>query len=273
MSTSQRTTAALSVAGLTFRVGAKTLVDHATFTVPAGRVIALVGPNGAGKSTLLRLIGGALPAADPTVAEVTLGDRRLLALPRRERARAVALLEQHATTEFTVTVEQVVGLGRIPFGRWWSADADADRIVAQAMARTGVAQWADRPLGTLSGGEQQRVQLARALAQQPRLLLLDEPTNHLDIAAQLDLFALLRELAEVEGISVVVALHDISAAAAHCDEAVVMDRGRIVMVGEVEASLDPELLQRVYGVRVDVLLHPRTGRPVITFSRADSPAG
>ena len=150
MSTSQRTTAALSVAGLTFRVGAKTLVDHATFTVPAGRVIALVGPNGAGKSTLLRLIGGALPTADPTVAEVTLGDRRLLALPRRERARAVALLEQHATTEFTVTVEQVVGLGRIPFGRWWSADADADRIVAQAMARTGVEQWADRPLGTLS---------------------------------------------------------------------------------------------------------------------------
>lgn len=256
----------LSVAGLTFSVGSKTLVDHAAFSVPAGRIIALVGPNGAGKSTLLRMVSGALPAQRPELAEVSMGGENLLRLTRRERARRIALVEQQASTEFAVTVEQVVALGRTPHRGWWAPESDGD-IVRAAMQQAGVAQWAGRLLGTLSGGEQQRVQLARALAQRPRLMLLDEPTNHLDVAAQLDMFALLRELADVDGLTILVALHDLSAAAAHCDEAVVLDAGRVVTAGPVDEALDPQVLEQIYGVRVDVLLHPRTQRPVIVFSR------
>jgi iron complex transport system ATP-binding protein len=256
----------LDVAGLTYSVRERTLVDHAAFSVTSGSVIALVGPNGAGKSTLLRMIGGALPPDRPTLAEVTLDGTNLLQLPRRERARRVALVEQQARTEFAVTVEQVVGLGRIPHGGWWTAESGGDTVRA-AMERAGVADWAARQFGTLSGGEQQRVQLARALAQQPRLLLLDEPTNHLDVAAQLDMFALLRDLAVGNGMTILVALHDLSAAAAHCDEAVVLESGSVAMVGPAETALAAQVLERIYGVRVDVLMHPRTQRPVIVFSR------
>lgn len=259
----------LSVAGLTFSVGRKTLVDHAAFAVPAGRLIALVGPNGAGKSTLLRMVSGAVSAERPDLAEVTLDGENLLQLSRRERARRIALVEQQASTEFAVTVEQVVSLGRTPHRGWWAPDSDGD-VVQAAMQQAGVAQWAGRLLGTLSGGEQQRVQLARALAQRPRLMLLDEPTNHLDVAAQLDMFALLRELADAEGMTILVALHDLSAAAAHCDEAVVLDAGRVVAAGPVAEALDPSVLEQIYGVRVNVLLHPRTRRPVIVFSRDSS---
>ena len=181
--------AGLVVAGVTVRAGTAVLVDEAGFTAPAGSLTALLGPNGAGKSTLLRAVAGIeRPAAGTVLFE---GDD-LLALPRRERARRLALVEQEAGTELPLTVRSVV-----------APRADAVRVAARrarsgcggaiedAMQTAGVAGFAEREFTTLSGGERQRVMLARVLAQQPRILLLDEPTNHLDIAAQLDVLDLL----------------------------------------------------------------------------------
>lgn len=256
----------LIVTGLTYQVADKTLVDNAAFTVPTGSVTALIGPNGAGKTTLLHLMAGILPADPAGPPQVNLAGRNILGLPRRERARAVALLEQQATTEFVVTVAQTVALGRIPHANWWGSDSGSTQQIVQAMEQSGVAQWADRQLHTLSGGEQQRVHLARALAQQSPLLLLDEPINHLDIAAQLDLFQLLHRLAAT-GMTIVVALHDLAAAAAHCDHAVVMDAGQVRAAGVSSVVLTPEILEEIYGVRVDILQHPATGARVLAFSR------
>src|SRR5690606_25292999 len=119
-----------------------------------------------------------------------------------------------------------------------------------------------------SGGERQRVHMARALAQEPALILLDEPTNHLDIAAQLGALRVLRTLAG-QGVTVLAALHDLTLAAQHCDHVVLLSGGRVVAAGDVRDVLVPDVVDPVYGVRTDVLTHPRTGRPVLTFSPRD----
>ncbi|WP_104107795.1 ATP-binding cassette domain-containing protein [Nocardioides sp. 616] len=268
----------LRVRGLSRVAGGTVLVEDASFQVPSGGVVALVGPNGAGKSSLLRLIAGTaspdrLPDATPArrraergQASVVLDGVDLLALRRRDRARQVAVVEQDARAEFALTVRQVVALGRIPHESSWAVAPTESGEVDAALARAGLQGMADRSLATLSGGEQQRVQLARALAQQPRLLLLDEPTNHLDIRAQLDTLALLREIAGT-GITVLAALHDLNLAAAHCDHVVVLAGGRVRAVGEVGEVLVPALIEETYGVAADVVAHPRTGRPLIAFSR------
>src|SRR5699024_6748852 len=171
-----------------------------------------------------------------------------------------------AHSEFALTVRQSVQLGRIPFQSMWSGLGDHDqRVVEDALTRARAAEFADRPYSTLSGGEQQRVHLARALAQEPRLMLLDEPTNHLDVQAQLRTLSLLRSLTS-SGVTVLAALHDLNLAVSFCDHVIVMKDGRVHTVGMVDDVVTSGLVADVYGVSADVLEHPRTGRPLIAFS-------
>jgi iron complex transport system ATP-binding protein len=254
----------LEVSGVTVRVGATTLVDDAGFTAPSGAVTALLGPNGAGKSTLLRAISG---VERPASGTVTFDGTDLLALPRRERARRLALVEQESSTELPVTVLDVVGLGRAPHesvlgGR----DPDAAAAIHEALERAGVAGFATREFSSLSGGERQRVMLARVLAQRPRILMLDEPTNHLDVSAQLEVLELLGELAR-EGTTVVAALHDLTLAAAHADAVVVLAHGRVVASGPTAKTLTPKLVHDVYGVRAKWIENPLTGGRLLVVAR------
>ncbi len=256
-------TAALEVVGISTEIGGRLLLDDVSFAVPTGGVTALVGPNGAGKSTLLRAVSGTGPR---TGGEVRLAGRNLLTMGRRDRARTVALVEQEVRSEFALTARQAVELGRTPHQSVWSlGSADDEQVVAAALERADATAFTHRQLGTLSGGEQQRIQLARALAQQPELLLLDEPTNHLDVRAQLHTLALLRDLA-ADGTTVLAALHDLNLAAAFCDHVVVLADGLVRAVGPVADVLTPDLIATTYGVTADVLTHPRTGRPLIAFS-------
>jgi iron complex transport system ATP-binding protein len=273
MDAEDREVTGLGVAGVTIRVRATTLVDGVGFTAPAGAVTALLGPNGAGKSTLLRAIAG---VERPASGSVRFEGDDLLALPRRERARRVAFVEQESSTELPLTVREVVGLGRTPFeaafggafaGAFGGRDPDAVRLVDEAMATARVQGFADRELPSLSGGERQRVMLARALAQQPRLLLLDEPTNHLDVGAQLDVLATLQQLA-ASGTTVVAALHDLTSAAAHADTVVVLSHGRVVAAGPTAETLTPELVRTVYGIEARWMTNPLTGRPLLAVARA-----
>jgi iron complex transport system ATP-binding protein len=243
--------------------GGTTLVDGVDCTAPPGSVSALVGPNGAGKSTLLRALAA---VHAPQEGEVSFDGTDLLAAPRRERARLVAFVEQDAATDTAMTVESVVGLGRLPHQSLWREEtADSAGIVAAALETVELGGFAKREFASLSGGERQRVMLARALAQQPRLLLLDEPTNHLDIGAQLDVLGLLSRLA-AEGTTVLAALHDLGLAASYADHVVVLRAGRVVAAGPTVSTLTPELIREVYGVEATVLHNPATGRPVLAFS-------
>ncbi|ARU52756.1 iron ABC transporter ATP-binding protein [Cellulosimicrobium cellulans] len=261
-----RSPGGLDAARVSWSVDGRLILDGVDCTAPTGAVSGLLGPNGSGKSTLLRVLAGVRAPGPDDAAHVRFGGADLLAMPRRRRARVLALVEQDATTDLPLSVLDAVLLGRIPHRSLLAGDSAHDREVASAaLARAGVAAFAEREVATLSGGERQRVHLARALAQEPALLLLDEPTNHLDIAAQLDTMRVLRDLAD-DGVTVLAALHDLNLAAQTCDHVVVLADGRVVAAGDVREVLVPEVLDPVYGVRCEVLTHPRTGRPVLTFA-------
>ena len=258
----------LAVDNLAVVRGGSPILSGVCFEAPAGAVTGLIGPNGAGKSTLLMALLGLVPAA----GTARFDGHDLGRMPRRERARIAAYVEQSASTEERLTVRDVAALGRIPFQSAFAAGPapQDDAIVADALAQTGMTGFADRRFDTLSGGEQQRVQIARALAQQPRLLLLDEPSSHLDIRAQLQLLALLRRRAAT-GVTIMLAVHDLNLAARSCDHLVALQGGRVVAQGPPARVLTPALLLSVYGVHARLLPEGGGGRFLIVYDGAAEP--
>jgi iron complex transport system ATP-binding protein len=257
----------LTVQHASVRIGGATLLDDVSFAAPAGSLTGLIGPNGAGKSTLMRT---ALGLVQLSAGSIAFDGTDLPAMPRRARAQMAAFVEQSGIAEARLSAREVVLLGRIPFQSvWQSAPSPADdTAVDEALVAVGMTSFATRAYDTLSGGEQQRLQIARALAQEPRLLILDEPTNHLDVHAQLAVLNLLRRQAQA-GVTVLLALHDLNLAAAFCDQLVMLDRGRLVADGTPETVLTPALLRSVYKVDATLLRHPGTGRPMIAYDLSD----
>ncbi len=239
--------------------GGGLILDGVDIAPPPGATVGLLGPNGSGKSTLLRILAGLLA---PDTGVVTLDGDPLASLGRRTVARRIAVVDQHAVTQVDLSVLDVVRLGRIPHRRAWSApDRTDEDAVAEALRRTGLTDHAGQSWHTLSGGERQRVQIARALAQQPRELLLDEPTNHLDIQHQLDLLALVADLP----VTSVVALHDLNLAAMFCDRITVMTQAGVVARADPAEVITEELIEDVYGVRAVVTPDGPDGRPSVRF--------
>ena len=255
----------LTVTALSVEKSGTPILADVGFTVSSGRITGLIGPNGAGKSTLLSALIGLVPAS----GRIAFEGNDLPAMHRRDRAQLLAFVEQSAVTEERLSVRDVVALGRIPYEATWQTEPSADdtNVIAQALADTGTTDFADRRFATLSGGEQQRVHVARALAQQPRLLLLDEPTSHLDIRGQLQLLALLRQKAEA-GMTIFIALHDLNLASRYCDHLVVLDRGRCAAQGVPADILTPELLRTVYGVAARLVFDEANHRPLIVYDEA-----
>lgn len=247
-------TAGLEIAAVSVHRGGRAVVSGVRFSAPAGAVTGLVGPNGAGKSTLIGAIAGIDTLREGSVSFM---GAELAVMERRARAKICAYVEQSASTEERLSVFDVVALGRIPHGSPWSAELGEtdETVVAQALERVGMSSFAARQFNTLSGGEQQRVQVARALAQEPKLLVLDEPTSHLDIRAQLQVLALLREVAGA-GATVLLALHDLNLALRFCDWLVVLHEGRVAAEGRPETVLTEALLAGVYGVKARLLPGP-----------------
>ena len=252
----------LIVEGISVSVQGHMLLSEVSLSAPPG-ITGLIGPNGAGKSTLMRAILGLVPAQH---GAARFGETNLLSMARRDRARLAAFVEQTSATDERLTAREVVSLGRIPFQTLWQPgpSAEDERIVDEALETVELAQLASRLYTTLSGGEQQRIQIARALAQQPKLLVLDEPTSHLDIHAQLMVLDILREKAR-QGMTILVSLHDLNLAANVCDSIAVLHRGRLVAQGSPDTVLSPALLRDVYGVITTRMTHPGTGRAIIAF--------
>ncbi|MGW0787879.1 ABC transporter ATP-binding protein [Streptomyces sp. NPDC002911] len=249
----------LRAARVSREAGGRIVLDDVSIAPPPGTTVGLLGPNGSGKTTLLRVMAGVLT---PGAGVVTLDGRTLAETGRRGVARRVAVVDQHAVTQVDLSVLDVVRLGRIPHRRAWSAPRPEDEgAVREALARTGLADRAGQFWHTLSGGERQRVQIARALAQQPRELLLDEPTNHLDIQHQLELLSLVAALP----VTAVVALHDLNLAAMFCDRVTVMREGRVVAGGTPSEVITEELIADVYRVRAVVTPEGPDGRPSVRF--------
>lgn len=233
----------LQVDDVSVALGGTPILHGVRLTAEPGQIVGLVGPNGSGKSTLLRTVYRSLRPGSGTVL---LGGEDVWSWSARTAARNIAAVLQDDTTPAAMTVTEVVELGRTPHHRLFDREGPGDRAAVQeGMKRAGVLGLAARTFGSLSGGERQRVQLARALAQEPRLLVLDEPTNHLDIRARFELLDLVREL----GTTTLAVMHELDLAARVCDALVVLHGGRVAAAGPVLEALTPEVLARVFGVR------------------------
>lgn len=227
-------------------LGGTEILHGIDFTAGDRSLVGVIGPNGSGKSTLLKCIYRVLK---PSEGAVFVDGQPLSEYRVRDSAKKIAVLAQHNFYNFEFTVQDVVLMGRAPHKRALERDSAADfKIVHEAMERVGVAPLRDRLFSTLSGGEQQRVLLARALAQQTPCLILDEPTNHLDIKYQLELLDLVRSLDR----TVIAAIHDLNIAAMYCDTIFVMQSGRIVAAGAPCDVLTRSLIRSVYEVDADV---------------------
>lgn len=249
----------VELTGVTWNTGNRLILGPVDTVFAPGRLTGIIGPNGSGKSTLLRLLAG---VRKPTTGTVRLGKANLTTMSARVRARKVALLEQHADTDLELTARDVVELGRIPHrARLFTGRADDGDVIDRVMERAAVTDLADQYWPTMSGGERQRTQLARALAQEPSLLLLDEPTNHLDLRHQLEFMRTVRSL----GITTIAALHDLDIAAAFCDDIVVLAGGLIRAAGPAESVLTSDLVDQVYGVDTIVERHPIADRLTVVW--------
>jgi iron complex transport system ATP-binding protein len=244
--------------GLDLGYGGQAAVKDVTLAIARGEMVSLVGPNGSGKSTLLRDLARLLPSLR---GAVLLDGRAIHTLPAREVARRLALLPQAPEGPADLTVRELVALGRWSHRRrWLGADGRLDAAVDWALTMTSSTALAHRPLATLSGGERQRAWIAMALAQTPRTLLRDEPTTHLDLGYQWEVLELLERLNRHQGITVVMALHDLQQAVWSAHRVVVLQAGRLIAQGVPREVLTPALIAAVFGVRARVMWDAEVGR-------------
>lgn len=260
----------LQADALTLRYEQRTISSNLSLSIPDGAFTVIVGPNACGKSTLLRALARLLA---PAAGQVLLDQRPIGEFPAREVARQLGLLPQSASAPDGITVADLVARGRYPhqsFLRQWSKTDE--QAVQQAMAATGVAELAERPLNELSGGQRQRVWIAMVLAQQTPILLLDEPTTYLDIAHQIELLDLLADLNR-QGRTVVAVLHDLNQACRYATHLVAMKDGAIVASGTPAQIFTEALVEQVFGLASMIIDDPVTGTPLLVprLRRSEAP--
>ncbi|MET9093503.1 ABC transporter ATP-binding protein [Streptomyces cyaneofuscatus] len=250
----------LEARGVTVGYGGRAVIDDLDVVIPSGVVTTIIGPNGCGKSTLLRTLTRLLKPASGTVV---LDGEDIDRLRTRDVAKKLGLLPQAPVAPEGLTVGDLVARGRHPHQSWlrqWSSD-DAE-VVERALAMTGVADLADRPVDSLSGGQRQRVWISMTLAQGTDLLLLDEPTTYLDLAHAIDVLDLVDDLHE-SGCTVVMVLHDLNLATRYSDNLIVMRAGSILAQGHPRDVITAELLHEAFGLQAKVIDDPVGDRPLI----------
>jgi iron complex transport system ATP-binding protein len=246
-------------------LGSTRIVHDVTLDVAPGTLVGLIGPNGSGKSTFLRAVYRMLR---PSNGRIALNGNDVWHMSAQQSAIHTAVVVQEPISDFDFSVSEIVYAGRTPHKSLFSRDSPEDHdIVRSALDRVGLLAHAQRSFGSLSGGEKQRVLIARALAQQPRVLILDEPTNHLDIRFQLEILALLRAI----GITTLITLHDLNLAASFCHRLYLLSAGRIVAAGEPRDVLTPAIIRQVFHVNAVCSEHPANGTLRIWFTSDQNP--
>ena len=251
----------ICVDSLSLSYGDVSVLEDVSFDVERGEFVGLVGPNGAGKTTLLRAMSGAL---SPDAGTVEICDTDIDSLSSKHSSRLVSVVPQNTHLSFSFPVRDVVAMGRNPHRSRFSAPMPADRaIVDRALEWTRTTELADRPIDEVSGGERQRVLLARTIAQDTPVVLLDEPTASLDVNHQLETLDLVRDLV-ADGTTAVAAIHDLDLAARYCDRLVVLADGVVCERGSPEEVLTADTLTRAFDATAAVTANPFTGTPTVT---------
>ena len=243
----------IEVSEVSVTIGKKNIVKKVSLTVKDGELVGLIGPNGSGKSTMLKAIYRTLKYEG---GMISIGGRSIEDMTLKESALQTAVVSQHNYYNFDFTVEDVVMMGRTPHKSSMEMDNKEDlRIAHECLEKVNMLHMKDRKFSSLSGGEQQRIILARALTQQTPCLILDEPTNHLDIKYQLEALDIVKSL----GATVLCALHDLNLAAQYCDRIYLLYNGEIEAQGTPEEVITEDNINRYYGVRSSVEINPHTG--------------
>ncbi len=251
----------LNIENVSVDYGARSVLHEVSLEVHSGEVVALIGPNGSGKSTLLRAVSGVIPIRNGQVH--THGDDFAL-LSAMQRAKYLAVVPQAVSLPPAFTVWETVLMGRTPYlGLLGQPSAADEEIARAALARVQALELAERRVGELSGGEAQRVLLARALCQSTPILLLDEPTAHLDLQYQVSLLELVHDLAVADRLAVLIALHDLNLAARYAGRVALLVMGRIQAVGTPREVLTAELISEAYHWPVQVVDHPFLSSPLV----------
>lgn len=234
-------------------------LEDISLDVSCGLFVGIVGPNGSGKSTLLKNIYRALK---PQKGTIYLDQQSLLEMDYKTSSQKMAVVTQENDIDVDFTVKEIVMMGRTPHKGLFEMDhLDDERLAIEALKQVGLQDYANQHFNELSGGEKQRVRLARALCQQPQVLILDEPTNHLDIYYQLQLFEIIKKL----DITVISVIHDLNFASMYCDKIYVMNEGKIYGYGTPLEMMTPQLIEDVFHVKSEVTMHPLTHQLHITF--------
>jgi iron complex transport system ATP-binding protein len=256
----------LKIQNLSVSYGPRRVLHDVSLDVQSGEVLALIGPNGAGKSTLVRAVSGVIRYS----GHVRTNGDDFAALSTLQRARYVATVPQAVSLPPAYTVWETVLFGRTPYLGFLGQPSQKDEEIArQSLARVSALPLAERRVGELSGGEQQRILLARALCQATPILLLDEPTAHLDLQYQVGLLELVHELAHRDNLAVLVALHDLNLAAHYANRIALMVAGEIKAEGKPEQVLRPELIEQAYCLPVQVVRHPFLDIPLVLPNKDD----
>lgn len=253
----------VEIRDLSYRVLDTQILQDISLRVGKNQFIGLIGPNGSGKTSLLKHIYRALP---PQKRAVFLNGREVESYSYREAAQQVTVMRQENASDFDYTILEMVLMGRSPYRKYYEKDTEEDKEIAQnALRFVGMEAMAERSFSTLSGGEKQRVLIARSLAQEADILLLDEPTNHLDVHYQW----LLMEIISGLGKTVLSVFHELNLACRFCDYLYVLKEGRILMHGRPASIVTPEMLSEVFGVRAEIITTDK-GRPYIIYQSSST---
>jgi len=236
----------LEARNLSLSIGSSQILSQINLTLEKGRCLGIIGTNGSGKTSLLSLLAGLIR---PTKGEVIFGGQNLTNYTRRHIAQKIAFVEQQADTTDLIDARQAVDIGRTPYKSFFSPWTDEDEnAVISAIEKVDMVGFEKRRWSSLSGGEKQRLHIARALAQDPDILILDEPTNHLDIGHQLDLLSLINSLE----LSVIVSLHDLNHAAMFCHQLILLNHGKLYASGAAQEVLTESSIRDVFGANAKI---------------------
>jgi len=248
----------LILKNIDFSYNGLSVIQDVSFMVRPAEILGIIGPNGSGKTTLLNIICGLLK---PNSGDIFIQDKNIKEIPRKELYQILAIVPQDSITSFNYTVLDIVLMGRTPYlkGSFWEREIDYE-IAINSIKDIGIYNLKDKYVSQLSGGERQKVTIAQALSQQPKILLLDEPTTHLDINSKLEIMNLITRLNKEQKITVITIFHDINLAASFCPRILILSKGRISAKGNTEDVLTSQNLEDAYNIPVVVKKNPITNR-------------
>ncbi len=251
----------LNIESLSYQYVDKPVLEDVSLDIAKGEIIGILGPNGCGKSTLLKNLNKNL---SPKGGCVLLDGEDLEDMQKKDIARKIAVVPQTNEINFAFTVREIVAMGRIPFQGMLTGESDSDtKIIDDAISRTGLTELAGRHINTMSGGERQRVIIARAIAQTPQIILMDEPTLHLDISMQFDALNLVQKLSREDGLTVVIVSHDLPMVARYCDRIVMIHDHRIYAMGKPEDVLTAENMRVVFNIDAELFYDEKVGKHTV----------